>query len=43
MDKNLQLAIDTIFDALTTTWEDNGNTMCCIGARCSVLSGTFNT
>ena len=27
MDKNLELAIQTIFDSLTTVWEDNGNIM----------------
>lgn len=27
MDNHLKLAIDTIYDALTTTWEDNGNIM----------------
>jgi hypothetical protein len=25
MDEKLKLAIRTIFEALTTTWEDNGN------------------
>ena len=25
MDEKLKLAIRTIFDALTTVWEDNGN------------------
>jgi len=27
MDKKLELAIQTIFDSLTTVWEDNGNIM----------------
>lgn len=27
MEKKLDLAINTIFDALTTVWEDNGNIM----------------
>jgi hypothetical protein len=27
MEKKLKLAIQTIFDALTTVWEDNGNVM----------------
>lgn len=27
MDEKLQLAINTIFDALTTDWGDNGNIM----------------
>ncbi len=27
MDNNLKLAVDTIYDALTTVWEDNGNIM----------------
>ncbi len=27
MEKKLELAITTILDALTTTWEDNGNIM----------------
>lgn len=27
MDNKLELAIKTIYDALTTVWEDNGNIM----------------
>jgi hypothetical protein len=27
MENKLKLAIDTIYDALTTIWEDNGNIM----------------
>lgn len=27
MEKKLELAITTIFDALTTVWDDNGNIM----------------
>jgi hypothetical protein len=27
MDNKLELAIQTIFEALTTVWEDNGNIM----------------
>ena len=27
MENKLKLAIDTIYDALTTVWEDNGNIM----------------
>lgn len=27
MENKLELAIDTIYDALTTVWEDNGNIM----------------
>ena len=27
MEEKLQLAIKTIFDALTTVWDDNGNVM----------------
>jgi len=27
MENKLKLAIDTIYDALTTGWEDNGNIM----------------
>jgi hypothetical protein len=27
MDNKLELAIQTIFDSLTTVWEDNGNVM----------------
>lgn len=27
MEKKLELAITTILDSLTTTWEDNGNIM----------------
>ncbi len=27
MDDKLQLAINTIFDSLTTVWDDNGNVM----------------
>lgn len=27
MENKLKLAVDTIYDALTTLWEDNGNIM----------------
>jgi hypothetical protein len=27
MENKLKLAVDTIYDALTTAWEDNGNIM----------------
>lgn len=27
MENKLKLAVDTIYDALTTVWEDNGNIM----------------
>lgn len=27
MEEKLQLAINTIFDSLTTVWDDNGNVM----------------
>jgi len=41
MDAKLELAIKTIFDSLTTTWEDNGNVMA-DAVRDSVINNLSN-